>query len=79
MGQTTSSPIERESIGSAAAGGAALGAVIALTLASTAVVPLMGAIIGAGGGAVVGKVANYFIQRGSHLAPKRASRDRASR
>lgn len=61
--QLTSSPIERESIGSGAAGGAALGAVLSLVVATSAVVPIIGAIIGAIGGAGAGHFANQFIQR----------------
>ncbi len=61
--QIASSPIERESIGSGAAGGAALGAVLSLVIATSAVVPIIGALVGALGGAGAGHLANQFIQR----------------
>jgi len=77
--QIASSPVERESIGSGAAGGAALGAVLSLVVGSSAAVPVIGAILGAVGGAGAGHYANLLIQRHrqDHLGapgPRRQSR-----
>ncbi len=49
---------ERENVGASAAGGAALGAVIALGIISTSVVS---PLVGAAGGAALGAGIGYFI------------------
>lgn len=61
----TERSLERESIGAGAAGGGALGAVIALSVASSTgvLIPLVGVVIGAAIGGGLGHAANTVIQQ----------------
>jgi len=67
-GESNAPETTSERVGTGAAGGAAIGSVVALGFAAGSVVlPLVGGVVGAAGGALLG----YLLHRGSDKGKKR--------